>query len=108
MNIVLKLLQNCEFLITTNNSTIALEAMMLNKPVISLQTESLALTENVVKYNAVLSVSHKEDIKKSIEILFNDEKFREELLKNARNFLDDFFSNQGNASKKLANLVDKF
>jgi hypothetical protein len=105
---VLKLLQNCEFLITTNNSTIALEAMMLNKPVISLQTESLALTENVVKYNAVLSVSHKEDIKKSIEILFNDEKFREELLKNARNFLDDFFSNQGNASKKLANLVDKF
>ena len=104
---VLKLLQNCEFLITTNNSTIALEAMMLNKPVISLQTESLALNENVVKYNALISVSNKEDIKKSVELLFNDKKFKAQLLKNSRNFLNDFFSNQGTSSKILAKLVDQ-
>jgi len=104
---VLKLLQNCEFLITTNNSTIALEAMMLNKPVISLQTESLALTENVVKYNALLSVSNKEDIKKSVETLFYDKKFKEELLKNAKNYLDDFFSNQGSSSKFLTQLINQ-
>ena len=104
---VLKLLQNCEFLITTNNSTIALEAMMLNKPVISLQTESLALTENVVKYNALLSVSNKEDIKKSVETLFYDKKFKEELLKNAKNYLDDFFSNQGTSSKFLTQLINQ-
>jgi len=104
---VLKLLENCEFLITTNNSTIALEAMMLNKPVISLQTESVALTENVVKYNALLSISNKEDIKKSVELLFNDEKFKVQLLKNSRNFLNDFFSNQGTSSKILAKLVDQ-
>ncbi len=104
---VLKLLQNCEFLITTNNSTIALEAMMLNKPVISLQTESLALTENVVKYNALLSVSNKEDIKKSVETLFYDKKFKEELLKNAKNYLDDFFSNQGTSSKFLTKLINQ-
>ena len=104
---VLKLLQNCEFLITTNNSTIALEAMMLNKPVISLQTESLALTENVVKYNALLSVSNKEDIKKSVETLFYDKKFKEELLKNAKNYLDDFFSNQGISSKFLTKLINQ-
>ena len=104
---ILKLLQNCDFLITTNNSTIALEAMMLNKPVISLQTESLALTENVVKYNALLSVSNKEDIKKSVETLFYDKKFKEELLKNARNFLDDFFSNQGTSSKILTKLINQ-
>ena len=104
---VLKLLQNCEFLITTNNSTIALEAMMLNKPVISLQTESLALTENVAKYNALLSVSNKEDIKKSVETLFYDKKFKEELLKNAKNYLDDFFSNQGISSKFLTKLINQ-
>ncbi len=104
---VLKLLQNCEFLITTNNSTIALEAMMLNKPVISLQTESLALTENVAKYNALLSVSNKEDIKKSVETLFYDKKFKEELLKNAKNYLDDFFSNQGTSSKFLTKLINQ-
>lgn len=104
---VLKILQNCEFLITTNNSTIALEAMMLNKPVISLQTESLALTENIVKYNALLSVSNKDDIKKSIETLMFDKKFKEKLLKNSRNFLNEFFSYPGISSTSLAKQSDQ-
>jgi hypothetical protein len=104
---VLKLLQNCEYLITNNNSTIALEAMMLNKPVISLQTEPFALTENVVRYNALLSVSNKNDIKKSVETLFYDKKFKEELLKNAKNYLDDFFYNQGTSSKNLTKLLNQ-
>ena len=42
-------LNNSELVITTNNSTIAIEAMMLNKPVISLQTEPNFLEEQMVK-----------------------------------------------------------
>ena len=65
------------------------------------------LVMNLKVKNALISVSNKEDIKKSVELLFNDKKFKAQLLKNSRNFLNDFFSNQGTSSKILAKLVDQ-
>jgi len=104
---LVELINSCDVLITFNNSTIALEAMMLNKPVISLQSEKWAEEDNIVKMNAVLSVTKIEEIEDAIQKLLYEEKFRSDLLHNAKIFLENF-ANRGYASKALAKILDDF
>lgn len=105
---VLNLIKNCELLITTNNSTIAIEAIMLGKPVISLQSEDWALEEDIVKTGAVLSITNPEDIADSIKKILSDQNFKNRLLENGKNFLNIHFSNKGTASTTLAQTVKRF
>ena len=104
---VLNLIKNCELLITTNNSTIAIEAIILGKPVISLQSEDWALEEDIVKTGAVLSITNSQDIENSIKKILNDQNFKNQLLENGKNFLNKHFSNKGTSSKTLAQIVKR-
>ena len=101
------LINNCELLITTNNSTIAVEAMMLGKPVISLQNENWSLEENIVTSNAIVSINNISELKNSIEKILFDKKFKTEILNNSNEFLNKHFSNHGCASKKICQLLEK-
>ena len=103
---ILDILNNSELVITTNNSTIAIEAMMLNKPVISLQTEPSFLDEQMVKMNAVISITKVSDIENTVEKLLNDSNLQRELLLNSKKFLDYHFSNHGTASKYFSKILD--
>ena len=105
---ILKLIGNCELLITTNNSTIAIEAMMLDKPVISLQTETSALDENIVKENAILSITETNELEPTLKKIFLNDDFKNQLLQNSNNFLEKYFSNPGTASKTLSNILDQY
>jgi len=105
---LLNVLNSCDLVITTNNSTIAIEAMMLNKPVISLQTQDSFLEEQIAKMNAVLSVNSISDIEPKIKQLLEDTNLQKQLLTNSRIFLDYHFANQGTASKQLSNILDDF
>ena len=104
---LVKLISNCDLLITTNNSTIAIEAMMLQKPVISLQTEDSALEENIAKNNAILSLIDSKNLKNHLELIFSDQLYRKKLLENSNKFLKTFFANAGNSSKFLKTILDK-
>jgi len=105
---ILNLIDQCELLITTNNSTIAIDAIMLKKPVISLQTSSIYLENELVKMGALLSITKISDIEPIIKKLLIDSELKQQLLKKSKYFLNQHFINQGTASEKLANLLDKF
>ena len=105
---ILNLINKCELLITTNNSTVAIEAMMLNKPVISLQTRPFYMNEELVKMDVVIPVTEISDIESTIKKLLEDSNVKTNLLKKSKAFLDLHFINQGTASKNLTNVLDDF
>ena len=104
---ILNLINKCELLITTNNSTIAIDAIMLKKPVISLQTSPIYLENELVKMNALLYITKISDIESTIKKILIDSELKQQLLEKSKYFLNQHFTNQGNASEKLANLLDK-
>jgi hypothetical protein len=104
---LIELINNCDLLITFNNSTIALESIMLEKPTISLQSEKWAEDDNIAKSNAILSISTLGDIEKGITDLLFDEKFKNVMNKNAQKFLKSFV-NCGKSSQKVAKILDSY
>jgi len=105
---LVQLINSCEILITFKNSTIALESMILNKPTISLQTEKWVEESEIVKKHGLVSIFKIEDIEPTIHRILNDESFKIDIIKNSKNFLDKYFTNQGNASTNLTKFLENF
>jgi hypothetical protein len=104
---LIELINNCDLLITFNNSTIALESIILEKPTISLQFEKWAEDDNIVKSNAILSISTLGDIEKGITDLLFDKKFKNIMNENAQKFLKSFV-NCGTSSQNLVKILDNY
>jgi len=105
---LVELINSCDVLITFNNSTVALESLILGKPVISLQIEKWAEEDEFVKTGAVLSISNIGDLEGGINnILYNDE-FKNNILKNSKKFVERYLANRGTASKALTKILDSF
>ena len=106
-----ELFSDCDMVITFNNSTTALEALSLGTPVISLQTESWALEDDIAQSNAIVSISNLSDCESSITKILNDSEFRKNLVRNGYRFLSYYMNNQGDASNSVAlilkNLISK-
>lgn len=103
---LVELIGSCDLLITFNNSTIALESIMLNKPTISLQFEQWATEDYIVKMNALLSISEINQVENGIKNLLYDKNIQY-MYQNNRNVFLDKFVNRGFASKELAKVLDK-
>lgn len=103
-----ELINECEVLITFNNSTTALEAISLNKPVISLQTESWANEDDIAQAGAVVSISNIKDCEKVIKKILFDTLFRKQQMDKGSNFLRKYMSNPGKASKSVAEIFKNF
>jgi UDP-N-acetylglucosamine 2-epimerase len=104
---LIELINSCEMVITFNNSTIALESLILEKPTISLQMESWAESEDIVKMGALISISRIDDIEPNITKIIKNEEFRNSLLKNGKTFVEQYMSYRGKSSKILAQILDK-
>ena len=100
-----ELFSNCELLITFNNSTAALEAMSLNTPVISLQTENWAKEEDIVQSDALVSISKINDCEDAIKKILYDTEFKKSLLAKSQIFLKNYMSNPGNSSYSIVKLI---
>ena len=105
---LVELINSCEMLITFNNSTIALESMILNKPTISLQTDKWAEEHELVKKHGIVSISKLEDIEPSIHSILKDDVFKFNILKNSDNFIQKYYTNRGSASTFLAQFLENF
>jgi len=103
-----ELISSCELLITFNNSTIALESIILGKPVISLQIERWTEESQIVKMNALLSITKEQDIEEGIIKMINDVDLINQINLNSKKFLELYLSNQGHASQTLAKFLDDF
>ena len=105
---LVELINSCDILITFNNSTIALESMILNKPAISLQIEKWAEEDEIVKTGALLSITNINDIESGIKKLLCDKEFKDKTQQNSRKFIESYFVNKGHASETLAKILDRF
>jgi len=75
--------------------------MILKRPTLNIQLQSTPFEFGVIKENAIRTIMYNSDIKEEIsELIFNKEKINQ-LLKNSAAYLNQYISNQGNASKIL-------
>lgn len=103
---LIDLIDSCDLLITFNNSTIALESIILNKPTISLQFEKWAEEDKIVKMNALLSISEVAQVENGIKKLLYDKDIQNTYQNNRNIFLDKFV-NKGSASKEFVKVLDR-
>lgn len=99
------LFQFANLVITFNNSTTALEALILNTPVISLQTEDWANEDDVAQSNAIKCVSDLSECESQIKDILTEIYSEKSLIENRQKFLFDYFKNPGTASKFIANYL---
>ena len=100
-----ELINDCEVFITFNNSTTTIDAISMNKPVISLQTDSWANKDDVTKAEAVLSISEIKDCENGLKKILYDSNFRKKLMEKSNFFLQKYMSNQGQASKSIVSIL---
>ena len=105
---IVKLIASCDFLISLNFSTVLVEAMMLHKPTILILPEEQDFEEELlVKRNATLCINKVDDVESAIHKIIHDKIFREKLIQNGDKFVEDYFTNRGNASEIFAQLIKK-
>jgi hypothetical protein len=97
----LDVIKNCDILISTNFSTILLEGMILGKPTIMISNKDFQ-NESIVKKNATVLVTEIEQIHFAIKKIVSDENFRKELIKNANEYIKEYFTHHGKASETLS------
>ena len=102
-----KLINDCEVLITFNNSTTTLDAISMNKPVISLQTDSYANEDDIAQAGAILSISEIKDLENGIKKILYDNDFKKKLMEKSDLFLQKYMKNQGHASESVVEVLSK-
>ena len=106
---ILDLLEKSDVMISLNYSTVVLDALILEKPSLILLPEEQNFENEIpLKNKTVLMTSKVDEIDKMIKILFEDEKIKQELIKNGKKFVDQYIVNQGNSSKKLAKILEDY
>jgi hypothetical protein len=99
---ILELLKSCEILISLNYSTVLLDALILNKPTLVFLPEKQNFEEEeIIKQNAVLSVSNISELEIKMKQILFDENIRNNLIKNGKLFIEKYFSFQGNSCEIL-------
>jgi len=106
---ILKLIESCDILISLNYSTILLDSLILNKPTLVFLPEKQNFEEEeIIKQNAVISVSDISELKIKMKQILFDKNIRDELVFNGKKFIEKYFSYQGNSCELLVNfLLDK-
>ncbi len=99
------LLTECDLVINiaTDNfdaSSVILEAMLLEKPVLNIELQKNVKEFEFLKDNAIEHAYYDDDIEKIIIGLF-DEEIKKKLINYSKKFLTKYLINYGNSSKKL-------
>jgi len=103
---VMELLESCDTLISMNYSTIILDSLILNKPTMVLLPEKQNYeNEEVIKQNAVISVSNIDELELKLNKILTDNEIRNNLILNGQNFIDKYFSYQEKSSNELSKFL---
>ena len=106
---VLDVINSCDVLLNINNelfpSTILYEGLILNKPIINIKMMDEEYEFELMKSNAVLSISDKDEFEESIKKILFDNDFRSQLIINGQKHLKRYFSHHLTASEKLADTL---
>jgi hypothetical protein len=102
-----ELINNCDLVISFNTSSILLESIILKKPTISLITDEWAKENEIIKMNGVMSINDIQDVEKGISEIISNDDYKLELQSNAKQFLGNYLSNHGTASRQLVEMLEK-
>ena len=106
---IMDLLENCDSMISLNYSTAILDAMILQKPTLVLLPEKQNFENEIpIKNNTVLSTSDENQIESMINDLLYNKEIRDELIRKGNDFVNNYITNQGNASEKLAEILESY
>lgn len=98
----------CDFIISLNYSTILLDAMILNKPVLVILAENQNFeSEMPIMNKAVLSVSRLEELERTFDDFVSDQVLRTKLINNGREFVDKYLVNHGTSSEYITKILSK-
>ena len=106
------LIQSSDLVININNeiydhSTIMLEAMVLQKPVLQISLDNQFQNSDYDSGNPILALSYEADWEKYIKKILFEKNFSEQMILNSNIHLKNFLSFQDNASKKVTNEIIK-
>ena len=104
---LIEVINDSELILSFNNSTICLDAIALNTPVISFQTDEWSFDEEIVQQNGVIAVRNISECETFVKKILFDDSFRENLLHKSQLFLDKYLANQGTSSRYLAKTISK-
>jgi len=104
-----EVLKKCESVISLNFSTIILDAMICNIPVLVILPEDQNFEDEIpLKNGSVLYVNNINKLESSMNDFLFNEISRNSLIKKGENFVKDYMSNTGNASQKLMEILEKY
>jgi hypothetical protein len=113
LNPISELIQKSDLIITITPegwapSTIILESMILEKPIMNIVLDEKIYEFEYIKQNAIISIPSTSDLENKIkEFLFN-EQLKDDLIKNSKIFVKGFLKNQGSASEKIADIITSY
>jgi glycosyltransferase involved in cell wall biosynthesis len=106
---IVDLIKDCDVFVYIDFSTALLEAMILNKPTITFKIfPDSYYTDNFFQSGATLLVSTIDEFKEALNSILFNEKFRNNLIQKAANYVKDSFTNQENSSEFLINILKKY
>lgn len=101
------IIADCQFLITMHSIT-AIEAMILGKPVITLDTYFIPYPHFYSKEQAVAVVTDKEELSVAINNIMTDPAYKEKLIRGGRNFVNRYLNGlKGNTASLIADAVEQ-
>lgn len=99
------LIQNCEIFISLGVSSTILEAQLLSKPVISIETNyDVWGTPSLIKNNNFIQTSMS-DFDKVFKKILTDNSFKSELIQNGQINSNEYLENFGNSSKLILDFL---
>jgi hypothetical protein len=103
---IFQLLNDCEFLVCLDFSTIILEALILGKPVIIFNVNSIWYDDDpIFSSNSIISVKNLSEFEDALNLLFCNKNAKLELIENGYKFVNSYLSHIGKSSPYLTNLV---
>ena len=113
LNPVSELIQKSDLVITITPegwapSTIILESMILEKPVMNIVLDEKMYEFEYVKKNGIISVPYTINLQNEINQLLFDKKLRTNLVENSNLFVKEFLKNQGVSSEKIADTIRSY
>jgi len=102
-------IKTCDVMISLNYSTAALDAMILQKPTLTVLPEKQGYeNEDMITMGATL---YEPDIAKIGPLLTNlleNKKFKEQLIQKGNDFVEYYLTNQGTSSRELSTFLSDF
>ena len=106
---IVPLIKSCDIFVALDMSTTILEALLLKKPVISVNTGNIPSHDGSSIFESDSCDRVKiDDFEEAIQRVLHDNDYRLDLIRRGTAYLDKYVSNQGKASEKLLAYLEKF